>query len=51
VQARIATGAVLAGFRIESPLGEGAMASVFVAEDTRRGGSDGAPPPTLQAPL
>jgi hypothetical protein len=32
------TGAVLAGFRIESQIGEGAMGAVFLAEDTRRGG-------------
>ena len=38
MRAQLPTGAVVAGFRIESLLGEGAMGSVFVAEDTRRGG-------------
>ena len=37
MRAQVATGAVVAGFRIESLIGEGAMGSVFVAEDTRRG--------------
>jgi serine/threonine-protein kinase len=36
--AQVTTGAVVAGFRIVSPIAEGAMGSVFVAEDTRRGG-------------
>ena len=34
----VATGSVVAGFRVESLIGEGAMGSVFLAEDTRRGG-------------
>ena len=34
----VRAGAVLAGFRIESQIGEGAMGAVFLAEDTRRGG-------------
>jgi serine/threonine-protein kinase len=38
MRAQLPTGAVVAGFRIESLIGEGAMGSVFVAEDTRRGG-------------
>jgi serine/threonine-protein kinase len=38
MRAQVATGAVVAGFRIELLIGEGAMGSVFVAEDTRRGG-------------
>jgi hypothetical protein len=32
MRAQVATGAVVAGFRIESLSGEGAMGSVFVAE-------------------
>ena len=35
----VRTGTVLAGFRIESQIGEGAMGTVYLAEDTRRGGS------------
>ncbi len=38
MRAQVATGAVLAGFRVESLIGEGAMGTVFLAEDTRRGG-------------
>ena len=34
----IRTGSVLAGFRIDSLIGEGAMGTVYLAEDTRRGG-------------
>ena len=34
----VATGSVVAGFRVESLLGEGAMGSVYLAEDTTRGG-------------
>src|SRR4029453_451619 len=34
----VRTGTVLAGFRIESQSGEGAMGTVYLAEDTRRGG-------------
>src|SRR5262249_56220426 len=34
----VRTGTLLAGFRIDSPLGEGAMGAVFLAKDTRRGG-------------
>ncbi|HEU0248766.1 MAG TPA: serine/threonine-protein kinase [Gaiellaceae bacterium] len=34
----VRTGTVLAGFRIESQIGEGAMGAVYVAEDTRHGG-------------
>jgi serine/threonine-protein kinase len=34
----VRTGTVLAGFRIDSPIGEGAMGTVYLAEDTRRGG-------------
>jgi Protein kinase domain len=34
----VRTGTVLAGFRIESQIGEGAMGTVYLAEDTRRGG-------------
>ena len=30
-------GAVLAGFRVESLLGEGALGTVYLAEDTRTG--------------
>ena len=33
----VATGSVVAGFRVESLIGEGAMGSVYMAEDTRRG--------------
>jgi Protein kinase domain len=32
------TGTMLAGFRVDSLIGEGAMGSVYLAEDTRRGG-------------
>jgi predicted Ser/Thr protein kinase len=34
----VATGSVVAGFRVESLIGEGAMGSVYLAEDTGRGG-------------
>jgi len=34
----VRTGTILAGFRIDSLIGEGAMGAVYVAEDTRRGG-------------
>src|SRR4029453_14883290 len=34
----VRTGTVLAGFRIESRIGEGAMGTVYLAEDTQRGG-------------
>jgi ABC-type oligopeptide transport system substrate-binding subunit len=34
----VTTGTVVAGFRVESPIGEGAMGAVYLAEDTRRGG-------------
>jgi serine/threonine-protein kinase len=34
----VRTGTVLAGFRIDSLIGEGAMGSVYLAEDTSRGG-------------
>ena len=32
------TGDVVAGFRITSLIGQGAVGSVFLAEDTRQGG-------------
>jgi hypothetical protein len=38
MRAQVATGAVLAGFRVESLIGEGAMGTVFLAKDLRRGG-------------
>ena len=34
----VRTGTVLAGFRIESQVGEGAMGTVYIAEDAPRGG-------------
>ena len=34
----VVTGSIVAGFRVESLIGEGAMGSVYLAEDTRRGG-------------
>jgi predicted Ser/Thr protein kinase len=34
----IATGTVLAGFRLDSVIGEGAMGTVYLAEDTKGGG-------------
>jgi hypothetical protein len=39
MQSRIPTGTVCAGFRIEKVIGEGAMGTVYLAEDTRRGGT------------
>jgi serine/threonine protein kinase len=36
--ADVRTRTVLAGFRIESQIGEGAMGTVYLAGDTRRGG-------------
>src|SRR5205823_3004185 len=36
--ADVRTGTVLAGFRVRSLIGEGAMGAVYLAEDTERGG-------------
>ena len=38
MQSDVGIGSVLAGFRLESLIGEGAMGSVYLAEDTKRGG-------------
>ena len=38
MQSAVGIGSVLAGFRLESLIGEGAMGSVYLAEDTKRGG-------------
>src|SRR6266540_2436992 len=38
MQSEVATGSVLAGFRVESLIGTGAMGTVYLAEDTNRGG-------------
>jgi serine/threonine protein kinase len=40
-QSRVRRGSVHAGFRIEKVVGEGAMGIVYLAEDTRRGGTVG----------
>src|SRR6266480_31991 len=38
MQPNVTVGTVLAGFRLESLIAEGAMGTVYVAADTRRGG-------------
>jgi ABC-type transport system substrate-binding protein len=38
MRSEVPTGTVLAGFRVDSPIGEGAMGSVYLAEDLKRGG-------------
>src|SRR5438067_1512250 len=38
MQSPVITGTVVAGFRVESLIGEGAMGSVYLAEDLTRGG-------------
>ena len=35
---KVSTGTILAGFRVQSFIGEGAMGAVYLAEDMRRGG-------------
>jgi tRNA A-37 threonylcarbamoyl transferase component Bud32/streptogramin lyase len=37
MRSSIAAGSVVAGFRVDSLIGEGAMGAVYLAEDTRRG--------------
>jgi serine/threonine protein kinase/ABC-type transport system substrate-binding protein len=37
MRSQVPTGTVLAGFRVESLIGEGAMGAVYLAEDTRTG--------------
>jgi len=37
MQSQVGTGTVLAGFRVESPIGQGAMGAVYLAEDTKAG--------------
>jgi len=38
MRSAVTAGTILAGFRLESLIGEGAMGAVYLAEDTRRGG-------------
>ena len=38
MRSAVTVGTILAGFRLESLIGEGAMGAVYLAEDTRRGG-------------
>jgi ABC-type transport system substrate-binding protein len=38
MRSEVPTGTVLAGFRVETLIGEGAMGAVYAAEDTTRGG-------------
>jgi predicted Ser/Thr protein kinase len=38
MQSTVTPGSVVAGFRLESLIGEGSMGAVYLAEDTRRGG-------------
>jgi serine/threonine-protein kinase len=38
MRSAVTAGTTLAGFRLESLIGEGAMGAVYLAEDTRRGG-------------
>jgi hypothetical protein len=38
MRSAVTVGTTLAGFRLESLIGEGAMGAVYLAEDTRRGG-------------